>query len=267
MGISAQPSRSLRLCRPLAFFDLETTGTDVGQDRIVEIAVLKLLPDGTEEIFHSLINPGIPIPSSASEVHGICDADVRAKPTFAQIADGLAKFLKGCDLAGFNVTRFDLPLLRSEFNRVAMGWPEREPRVVDAHIVYQEKERRDLTAAVKYYCGTDHTDAHSALADARATRRVLEAQILRYPDLPNSVEGLDNFCKEARPNRFADSGYWFSVKDGLLIFNKSQQHRGEGLLDVARSDPGFLEWMLTIDVPGDTKELVRQALAVVAQKI
>ena len=261
MGTAAQPTRSLELSRPLAFFDLETTGTDIAEDRIVDIAVLKLLPDGTEEMFHSLINPGVPIPPSATEVHGIRDCDVQAKPAFAQVAAGLAAFLSGCDLAGFNVMRFDIPLLKAEFSRAGMVWPEQEPRVVDAHVVYQEKERRDLTAAVKYYCGDEHSEAHSALADARATKRVLEAQIRRYPDLPNSVEGLDSFCKEARPNKFADSGYWFSIKDGVLLFSKSQQHRGEPLLGVARTDPSFLEWMLSIDLPGDTKELVRRALA------
>ena len=261
MGTAAQPARSLELSRPLAFFDLETTGTDIAEDRIVDIAVLKLLPGGTEEVLHSLINPGVPIPPSATEVHGVRDADVQAKPTFAQIAPGLAKFLNGCDLAGFNVMRFDFPLLKAEFSRAGILWPEQEPRMVDAHVIYQEKERRDLAAAVKYYCGSEHSDAHSALSDARATRRVLEAQIRHYSDLPNSVEDLDSFCKEARPNRFADSGYWFSMKDGALIFTKSQQHRGELLLEVARTDPSFLEWMLSIDLPSDTKVLVRQALA------
>ena len=113
---------------------------------------------------------------------------------------------------------------------------------------------------MKYYCGEEHSEAHSALADARATRKVLEAQVHRYPDLPNTVDGLDSFCKEARPTRFADSGYWFSSKDGVLTFNKSQ-YRGEPLSQIATADPGFLEWMLSIDVPADTKELVRQALA------
>ena len=266
MGVLAKSARSLKLSRPLAFFDLETTGTDVGQDRIVEIAVLKLQPDGTEEIFHSLINPGISIPLSAMEIHGIRDADVRAKPNFAKIANRLAKFLSGCDLAGFNIMRFDLPLLKSEFSRAAIGWPDQEVRVVDAHVVYQEKERRDLTAAVKYYCGEEHSEAHSALADVRATRRVLQAQVRRYSDLPTTVEGLDSFCKEARPNKFADSGCWFSIKDGILIFNKSQQHRGEPLSRVAREHPGFLEWMLSIDLPLDTKEVVRKALVGAGQK-
>ena len=184
----------------------------------------------------------------------------RTKPQFAQIADRLTKFLEGCDLAGFNVMRFDLPLLKSEFSRAGMGWSEQAVRVVDAHIVNQEKERRDLTTAVKYYCGEEHSEAHSALADARATRRVLEAQVHRYPDLPDTVEGLDSFCKEARPTGFADSGYWFSCKDGVLTFSKSQ-YRGEPLSQVARADPGFLEWMLSTDAPADTKELVRKALA------
>lgn len=260
MGVSAQPSRTLRLSRPLAFFDLETTGTDVCQDRIVEIAVLKLLPDGTEEILHSLVNPGIEIPSSATEIHGIRDADVQSKPQFAQIADRLVKFLAGSDLAGFNVMRFDLPLLKSELSRAGMDWPGQEVLVVDAHVVYQQKERRDLMAAMKYYCGEEHSEAHSALADARATRRVLEAQVHRYPDLPNTVEGLDSFCKEARPTKFADSGYWFSSKDGVLRFNTSP-YRGQPLSQVARADPGFLERMLSTDAPADTKELVRQALA------
>jgi DNA polymerase-3 subunit epsilon len=265
MSASAQAARSLELGRPLAFFDLETTGIDVAADRIVEIAVLKLLPDGTEETLHTLIYPGVPIPASASEVHGICDGDVQGKPTFGQIAERLAQFLNGCDLAGFNMMRFDLPLLKAEFKRAGLDWAEGDHKLIDAHIVYQEKERRDLTSAVKFYCGAEHADAHSAMADACATRRVLEAQVRRYPELPSSVEGLDAFCKEARPNRFADSGYWFSINNGVLTFNKSQQHKGEPLLEVAQSDPGFLSWMLSIDVPEDTKEFVRNALSEAGQ--
>jgi DNA polymerase-3 subunit epsilon len=265
MSASAQAARSLELVCPLAFFDLETTGTDVAADRIVEIAVLKLLPDGTEKTLHTLINPCVPIPASASEVHGICDGDVQGKPTFGQIAERLAQFLNGCDLAGFNVMRFDLPLLKAEFGRAGLAWSEGNHKLIDAYVVYQEKERRDLTSAVKFYCSEEHADAHSALADARATRRVLEAQVRRYPDLPSSVEGLDTFCQGARPNRFADSGYWFAIKNGVLVFSKSQHHRGESLREVATSDPGFLSWMLSIDVPDDTKEIVRKALAEAGQ--
>jgi DNA polymerase-3 subunit epsilon len=264
MSASLPAVRVLELVRPLAFFDLETTGIDVATDRIVEIAVIKVLPDGTEETLHTLINPGVPIPASATEVHGICDRDVQGKPTFGEMAERLTRFLDGCDLAGFNVMRFDLPLLKAEFRRAGLAWSEGNHKLVDAHVVYQEKERRDLTAAVEFYCGEEHADAHSALADARATRKVLEAQVCRYPDLPSSVEGLDAFCKEARPNRFADSGYWFAIKDGVLLFNKSQ-NRGKPLLEVAKADPSFLSWMLSIDVPDDTKEIVRNALSEAGQ--
>ena len=256
-----QPVRSLDLVRPLAFFDLETTGLDLAIDRIVELAVLKLLPGGAEETLHALINPGIPIPASASDVHGIRDEDVGDKPTFAQIADRLMQFLEGCDLAGFNVIRFDLPLLKAEFTRAGLVWPEEDRNLVDAHVIYQEKERRDLTAAVKFYCGDDLADAHSALADVRATRRVVEAQIRRYPDLPNSVDGLGDFCREARPNKFADSGYWFAWKSGMLIFAKSKKHKGESLLEVAKCDPGFLQRMLTKGFPDDTQQIVQDALS------
>src|ERR1017187_5035844 len=140
--------RSLEIVRPLAFFDLETTGVDVAADRIVELAVLKLLPNGTEQTFHTLINPGVPIPVSASEIHGIRDEDVRDKPQFRQITDGLVKFLEGCDLARFNMIQFDLPLLKAEFSRAGIDWSEDSRNLVDAHVVYQEKERRGLTAAL-----------------------------------------------------------------------------------------------------------------------
>jgi len=261
MGASPQSARSLNLARPLAFFDLETTGTEVATDRIVEIAVLKLMPDGTEHTFCTLVNPGIPIPSAATDVHGISDDEVREKPTFGQIAADLALFLTGCDLAGFNVMRFDLPLLKAEVERAGLTWrwSDEAYKVIDVHVVYQEKERRDLVSAVKFYCGEEHHDSHSALADARATRRVLEAQVRRYADLPNTIEGLGTFCRDARPNRFADSGYWFLVEHGLPVFNKSK-HKGEPLLEVAKSDPSFLNWMLTKDIPDDTKKIVRNAL-------
>jgi DNA polymerase-3 subunit epsilon len=253
--------RLLEIVRPLAFFDLETTGVDVATDRIVELAVLKLLPDGTEQTFHTLINPGVPIPASASEIHGIRDEDVRDKPEFRQIADGLVKFLEGCDLARFNMIQFDLPLLKAEFSRAGIDWSEDSRNLVDAHVVYQEKERRDLTAALKFYCGDEHDGAHSALADVRATRRVLESQVLRYQDLPNTVDGLCTFCRDARPNRYADSVYWFAIINGVLVFNRSKKHKGEPLHEVAKSDPSFLEWILRLDdLPKDTERIVRKAL-------
>ena len=159
MTILPPSARTVELTRPLAYFDLETTGVDIATDRIVEVAVLKLLPNGTEVTFESRINPGMPIPPSASAVHGIHDKDVEDKPEFREIAEALATFLEGCDLAGFNVIKFDLPMLKAEFDRAGIDWSEDNRNLVDAHVVYQEKERRDLSTAMKSYCHADHLEA------------------------------------------------------------------------------------------------------------
>jgi DNA polymerase-3 subunit epsilon len=261
MTILPPSARTVELTRPLAYFDLETTGVDIATDRIVEVAVLKLLPNGTEVTFESRINPGMPIPPSASAVHGIHDKDVEDKPEFLEIAEALATFLEGCDLAGFNVIKFDLPMLKAEFDRAGIDWSEDNRNLVDAHVVYQEKERRDLSTAMKFYCNAEHLEAHSALADVRATRMVLEAQVVRYQDLPHTVDGLSAFCREARPNRYADTGYWFVFREGVLTFNKGTKHKGEPLDVVAHTDPEFLKWMLGLeDLPKDTERIVRRVL-------
>jgi DNA polymerase-3 subunit epsilon len=259
MTATAKPARCLRLKRPIVFFDLETTGTDIAEDRIVEIAALRVNPDGTEKVFHTRVKPVIRIPDSAIGVHGISNADVRRKPTFLQIAKDLARHLKGCDLAGFNLKRFDVPMLQAEFKRAKMIWPKHDVCLIDCQVVFHCKEPRNLAAALKFYCGSEHDDVHSALADARATRAVLEAQIQRYSDLPSDVEGLDNFCEEARPSKFSDSGCWFLLKERDLIFAKGK-HRGKPLAEVAETHPDYLEWMLSEDFPEDTKELIGKAL-------
>jgi DNA polymerase-3 subunit epsilon len=249
--------RALQILRPLAFFDLETTGTDVTRDRIVEIAIVKVRLDGREETFQSLVNPEVHIPKEASDVHGINDSRVKNEPMFKALANKLKKFLDGCDFAGFRVMQFDLPLLRAEFERVEIEFTADQSHVVDVHVIYQEKERRDLTTAMKFYCDSDHDGAHSALEDVRATQKVLAAQIARYDDLPCSAEKLSGFCKEARPNRHVDSGRWFET--GTLRFCKGK-HKGKPLCDVAESDPSYLQWMLDAEMPKDTKQLVRSAL-------
>lgn len=226
-----------------------------------------LRPDSTEKTFHTLIDPQMPIPAEVTRIHGITDQKVRGKPTFAGIAEELLKLIDGCDFAGFNLLRFDLPLLRAEFNRVGHGFVFDDVNIVDAHVVYQEREKRDLAAAMKFYCNADHDGAHSALEDVRATRKVLAAQIERYDDLHTTAEGLSGFCRDARPNRFADSGYWFVRQSGDLFLNKSKQHKGERLRDVAKSDPNFLAWLLTIDVPDDTKAITRKALEEAGYKL
>jgi DNA polymerase-3 subunit epsilon len=232
---------------------------DITKDRIVELAAVKLRPDGTEIAFHKQLNPGIRIPDAATEIHGISNADVRNKPTFSQVAKDLVRHLKGCDIAGFNITRFDVPLLQAEFSRASIFWPEGDVYLVDCQVVYHQKEPRDLAAAVAFYCGRKQQKAHSALADARAAKAVLEGQIRRYSDLPNDVEGLDRFCDDVRPSRFADSGCWFFRENEALIFAKGR-NKGSTLAEVADTDPGYLEWMLGIDTPEDTKALLTGAL-------
>jgi DNA polymerase-3 subunit epsilon len=225
----------------------------------VEIAVVKVHPDGHEDVFQSLVNPEMPIPQGATDVHGITNAKVKNQPTFKALSKKLAKMLDDCDFAGFRVWQFDLPLLRTEFERVGVELETEDRHVVDAHIIYQEKERRDLTAAMKFYCDSDHDGAHSALQDVRATQKVLAAQVTHYDDLPCSAEELSGYCKEARPQRFADSGYWFARENGELVLNKTE-NKGQLLADVAKSNPGLLRWILGKDFPADTKKIALKAL-------
>ncbi|MDM7914436.1 MAG: 3'-5' exonuclease, partial [Candidatus Eisenbacteria bacterium] len=189
--MSAEGTGFLNLDRPLVFLDTETTGTDLNQDRIVQIALVKLYPDGRREEFESLVNPEMPIPREAQAIHGITDGDVALAPPFRRIAPTIALFCRGCDLAGFNLGRFDVPLLRAEFQRAGHAWDLDGVRVVDVQRIYHAMEPRDLSAARRYYCGCEHEGAHGAMADTRVTLEVLLAQLERYPDLPRDVAGLD----------------------------------------------------------------------------
>jgi DNA polymerase-3 subunit epsilon len=194
--------KNLTLDRALAVFDLETTGTSPGSDRIVEICVAVLLPDGGRDVVTRRVNPGRPIPPEATAVHGISDSDVADAPPFREIAPGLLRLLEGCDLAGFNVLSYDLPLLQAEFERCNLTFDVGDRRIVDAQRIYHRKEPRTLSAAVKFYTGREHAGAHGAEADVLATVDVLDAQIERYPDLPRDVEGLS---RVSRPADWADS--------------------------------------------------------------
>ena len=189
--MSAITQHDLKLDRPLAFFDLETTGINTQSDRIIEIAVVKCLPKGIVREFQYRINPEIPIPPSATAVHGITDADVALAPTFAQIAARLLQFLDGCDLSGVNVRRFDLPLLQQEFRRCGLEFSSGERKIVDVQTIYHMKEPRDLSAALRFYCDRDHTGAHSAMADVHATMDIFNAQLRRYDDLPRTIDELE----------------------------------------------------------------------------
>jgi len=257
-GAEASLSRvaRLELRRPLAFVDLETTGTDPATDRIVEISVLRLDPDGTRTSRTRRVDPERPIPAEATAVHGIRDEDVAGQPAFRQLARSLLEFLEGADLAGFNVCRFDLPLLEREFRDAGLDLGLSSRGVVDAMTVFHRKERRDLTAAVRFYLDRAHEGAHGAAADVEAAADVLLAQLDRYPDLPRTVEELDAWC---RPEGAVDRAGKFVWSGGEPVFSFGRA-RGRSLREVARDDPDYLRWILKSDFPDDARALVEGAL-------
>jgi DNA polymerase-3 subunit epsilon len=249
----------LTLDRPLAFFDLETTGINIRADRIVEIAIVKVLPDGTYESLDERINPTVPIPPETTAIHGIRDEDVANCPTFVERAQHYFDFLSGCDLAGFNLNRFDVPLLAEEFLRAGFAFDVDECRIVDAQTIYHKREPRDLSAALRFYCGEmDFADAHSAEADVMATIRVLEGQLERYGDLPHDVTGLHDFCSRTQPDWVDRSGRLkWANNEVVLNFGKK---KGTSLRYVIDNEPSFIKWMLRSDFPRDTLNIVERAM-------
>ncbi len=248
----------LKLERPLVFFDLETTGTDPASDRIVEISAVKVAPGGERDARLRRINPERPIPPEATAVHGIGDDDVRDAPPFRAVARGLLDFLGDADLAGFNVLRFDLPLLERELADCGMDLRTAERHVVDAMAIFHRMEPRDLTAALKFYLGREHAGAHSAEADVLATVDVLAAQLERYPDLPDSVAALHDW-QIRKPPGAVDRFGKFVWKDGEAAFTFGK-HAGRTLREVAAEAPDYLQWILKADFPSDARALVRDAL-------
>lgn len=247
----------LRLERSLVLLDLETTGTDPARDRIVEIALLRIEPDGQRIARTRRIHPERPIPPEATAIHGIRDDDVRDEPPFRRIARSLQDFLKGADLGGFNVRRFDVPLLDREFRDCGLDLELERRRIVDVMTIFHRKEPRDLSAAVRFYLGREHAGAHAAEADLDATHAVLEAQLDRYPDLPRTVEELEAWSRP-RPDAI-DEGGKFLRRGEETVFGFGK-HRGRSLGEVAREAPAYLEWIVASDFPEDAKRLVRRAL-------
>jgi DNA polymerase-3 subunit epsilon len=249
---------SLELTRPLAFFDLETTGTDPLRDKIVEIAIVRVDPGGGRGAATHRINPERPIPPEAAAVHGIRDEDVANAPPFRQVARGLLDVLKDADLAGFNVRRFDVPLLDREFRECGLDLALSQRRIVDAMTIFHRKEPRDLTAAVRFFLDRDHAGAHGAEADVQASVEVLEAQLARYPDLPRTVDALDAFCNPVPPGAVDREGK-FVLREGEIVFAFGRQ-KGRALSEVARLQRDYLEWFLKQDFPEDARTLVEKAL-------
>jgi DNA polymerase-3 subunit epsilon len=249
---------SLALSQPLAFFDLETTGTDPLRDKIVDVAIVRVDPDGGRASASWRVNPGRPIPPEATAVHGISDADVAGAPPFRAIARDLLAALRDADLAGFNVRRFDVPLLDREMKESGLDLALARRRVIDAMTIFHRKEPRDLTAAVRFFLGRDHEGAHGAAADTDAALAVLEAQLDRYPDLPRTVADLEAWCHPVPPGAVDREGK-FVLREGEVVFNFGRQ-KGRPLREVARVQRDYLEWIVKQDFPEDARSLVERAL-------
>ena len=240
----------LQLKKPLAFIDLETTGVNPGTDRIVEIAIVKILTDGTKSVKRKLINPGIPIPKGASNVHGITDEMVRDAPAFKLVAQELKQMLDGCDLAGYNSNRFDIPLLMEEFLRAQVDFDMKGRKLLDIQNIFHKMEPRTLSAAYKFYCNQNLDAAHSAEADATATYEILEAQIKRYPELGNNIESM---LKVIGEDQIVDFARRFIMENGIEVFNFGK-FKGRPVADVLRSEPQYYDWMMKGDFPQHTKQ-------------
>lgn len=244
----------LNLKNPIIFFDLETTGTNVVHDRIVEISLLKVHPNGKEEVKTKRINPEMPIPKEASDIHGILDEDVKDEPTFKQIAKSLADQIEGCDLAGFNSSRFDIPLLAEEFLRVGIDIDFSKKKLIDVQIIFHKKEQRTLEAAYRFYCDKTLVDAHSAEADTIATYEVLKSQLDRYDDLPNDMGKLAEDYSFFN-NNVDLAGRIIRNENGIEVFNFGK-HKGKPVSEVLRSEPSFYAWMMDADFSLNTKQVL-----------
>ncbi len=240
----------LQLKKPLAFIDLETTGVNPGIDRIVEIAIVKILTDGTKSVKRKLINPGIPIPKGASDVHGITDDKIKDAPPFKQVAQELKQMLDGCDLAGYNSNRFDIPLLMEEFLRAEVDFDMKSRKLLDVQNIFHKMEPRTLSAAYKFYCSKNLDGAHGAEVDAAATHEILEAQIERYPELGNNV---DSVLKVIGEDQIVDFARRFIMENGVEVFNFGK-FKGRPVADVLRSEPQYYDWMMKGDFPQHTKQ-------------
>ena len=243
----------LNLKNPIVFFDLETTGINIAADRIVEIAYLKVDLNGNETTKSQRINPEMPIPENVTAIHGISNEDVKDAPTFNEIARSLAREIEGCDLAGYNSIRFDIPLLAEEFLRAGVDIDLSRRKFVDVQVIFMKMEPRTLTAAYKFFAGKELTDAHSAEADTLATYEVLQAQLDRYPNLENDMGKLAEFSAHNRNVDFA--GRIVYNDDDVEVFNFGK-YKGKPVLEVLKSDPGYFGWMMNGDFPLYTKKVL-----------
>jgi DNA polymerase-3 subunit epsilon len=246
----------LQLIRPIAFIDLETTGIMISTDRIVEIAIVKVLVDGTRQVKRKLINPLMPIPIGSSEIHGITDEMVKDAPSFKQVANEIKQFLENCDMGGYNSNRFDIPMLIEEFMRAGIEFSIDGRKLVDVQKVFHMMEQRTLSAAYKFYCQKTLEGAHSAEVDATATWEILESQVERYPQMGNTVESIVKFTGE---DDIVDFARRFIKEKGIEIFNFGK-HKGKPVTQVLKEEPQYYDWMMKGDFAMNTKQKLTEIL-------
>lgn len=246
---------NLKLERPLVFFDLETTGVNIGTDRIVEISILKVHPNGNKESYTWLVNPEIEIPAEATAVHGITNEKVVTEPTFKELAAKVSDLIADCDLAGFNSNRFDIPLLAEELMRAGIDFDMDNRKAVDVQVIYHKKEKRNLSAGYQFYCGKELEGAHSAKADTLATYEILNAQVEKYEDLESTVDALSEYSSHSKRADFA----------GFILFNENKQeifsfgkYKGRLVEDVLKENPGYNSWIQNADFPLYTKKVLQR---------
>lgn len=248
----------MKLDRPIVFLDLETTHLDVSLARIVEIALVKLKPDATTESFLTRVNPQISIPADATEIHGINNFDVMDKPTFKELALDIYAYIQDCDLAGYNLIAYDLPILQNEFKRAGVEYATDKVSIIDVMKIFKRKEKRDLTAAYRFYCQKELEGAHGALKDTQATLDILLAQLQRYHDLPQDVAGLHKFCN-ARDSRYVDNDKKFIWTDNEACFTFGK-YKGQSLRKVVKTDRDYLSWILQQNFSAEVIGIIRSAL-------
>ncbi|MCH4156289.1 MAG: 3'-5' exonuclease [Muribaculaceae bacterium] len=243
----------LNLKNPLIFFDLETTGVDFMEDRIVEICYIKVYPNGNEESKTIRVNPDMHIPEASTAVHGITDEDVKNEPKFKEIAKNIANVFEGCDIAGFNSNRFDIPLLSEEFARAGINFDFTKHKFIDVQTIFHKMEQRTLSAAYKFYCGKNLDDAHSADGDTLATYEVLKAQLDRYPTLKNDVEFLSDFSTQKKT---ADLAGRIAFDDNNVPVFNFGKYKGKKVVDVFKDEPSYYSWMMQSKFPSNTKDVI-----------
>jgi DNA polymerase-3 subunit epsilon len=243
----------LKLSKPIVFFDLETTGINIASDRIVEISILKVFPNGNKESKTWLVNPVIEIPQESTDIHGITNEKVLNEPTFSMLANQISELIEGCDLAGFNSNRFDIPLLAEEMLRANVNFDMKNRNAIDVQVIFHKKEERTLSAGYKFYCGESLENAHSAEADTIATYEILKAQLDKYEDLENNVQYLDTYSTHTKRADFA----------GFILFNENDEeifsfgkYKGEKAVDVLKKDKGYFSWIQNADFPLYTKKVL-----------